>query len=949
MQPDTFIAKWRANSRNERAAAQEHFLDLCALLGEPTPNSDPTGAAYAFEKGATKASGGEGWADVWRRGRFAWEYKGKHKNLDAAHRQLLQYAGALENPPLLVTSDIERITIRTNWTNAVSERHEVLLEEMADPARLVMLKAVFADPERLRPSTTRAALTAKAAADFAELAGRLRRRGTDPQMVAHFVNRLVFCLFADDVNLLPNGLFERMLDAARKSPARFENYVGRLFAAMAERGGEVDFTPVAWFNGGLFDDATALPLEADDISLLQRAAALDWAEIDPSILGTLFERGLDPGKRSQLGAHYTSREMIELLIEPVVRRPLLAEWGEVHAQISEALKTNATAKPGSKAKRDSLRQAETLFRSFLDRLRAFRVLDPACGSGNFLYLALLALKNVEHQAMVEAEALGLQREFPQVGPEAVLGLEVNPYAAELARISVWIGHIQWARRHGFPAPSDPILRTLNTIECRDALLNPEGGEAPWPRSDVIIGNPPFLGAKEMRGTLVPEYLSTLRDAYAGKVSGKCDLVMYWFYRSMELLDKSLVKAVGLVATNKIRKGENSKLFPRYRTLRINEGWSDLRWVLAGAAVRVSVVCLDRDQFLGQKCYLDGNAVCNITPELTAEGTVKLLPAAPLRENKGVAFVGGQKDGPFEIPAEDARRMLLAPLNPNGRPNTDVIRPWCNGMDLARRGSGTWIIDFGERSLEEAQFYELPFAHVEKHVAPVRALNNDKFRRAVWWQHGRPASKAKNAIGTNPEMIVTPLTSKHRWFVLLPSKQFPDNSVVVIARNDFVMFGVLSSRFSVLWSKKMGNFMGVGNDSRYTPSTAFDTYPFPSNLTPKVSVTERAASPHGLAISAAARRLDELRQMWINPTDLIRPVHAIAEGYPDTLDPVDDAAAIILKRRTMTKLYNERPAWLVNAHRVLDAAVAAAYGWPVDLSDDEVLARLLALNHERTGV
>ena len=176
MTPTAFIAKWRANARNERAAAQEHFLDLCALLDEPTPNSDPTGAAYAFEKGATKASGGEGWADVWRRGRFAWEYKGKHKDLDAAHRQLLQYAGALENPPLLVTSDIERITIRTNWTNAVSERHEVRLEEMADPVRLGVLKSVFADPERLRRTygvLSLAAMATMALSQFGFRTGRL--------------------------------------------------------------------------------------------------------------------------------------------------------------------------------------------------------------------------------------------------------------------------------------------------------------------------------------------------------------------------------------------------------------------------------------------------------------------------------------------------------------------------------------------------------------------------------------------------------------------------------------------------------------------------------------------------------------------------------------------------------------------------------------------------------
>ena len=468
MTPTTFISKWSANVRNERAASHEHFLDLCALLNEPTPNSDPMGAAYAFEKGATKASGGEGWADVWRRGRFAWEYKGKHRDLEAAHRQLLQYAGALENPPLLVTSDIERITIRTNWNNAVSERHEIRLDEMADPARLSVLKAVFSDPDRLRPDKTRAALTAEAAAEFAELAGRLRSRGHLPQQVAHFINRLVFCLFADDVELLPKSLFERMLDAARKAPSRFEDYVRRLFAAMAERDGEVDFTPVAWFNGGLFEDSAALPLEADDIALLQRAAALDWAEIDPSILGTLFERGLDPDKRSQLGAHYTSREMIEQIIDPVIRRPLMAEWEDGKAAIAgiveparraldEALekasqhselveevrevrtklltrsqlelfedfkrqrrirsvdRVRADLRKAAEQLNNATRDAETRFRNFLSRLRTYRVLDPACGSGNFLYIALIALKDLEQQVMVEAENSWIATRIPTSG------------------------------------------------------------------------------------------------------------------------------------------------------------------------------------------------------------------------------------------------------------------------------------------------------------------------------------------------------------------------------------------------------------------------------------------------------------------------------------------------------------------------------------------------------
>ncbi len=464
MTPADFIAKWQANTRTERAACQEHFIDLCHLLDEPTPNSDPTGEDYAFEKGATKFTGADGWADVWRRNCFAWEYKKKRGDLDAAHRQLLVYAGPLGNPPLLIVSDIARIVIRTNWTNAVTETHDIPLAELANPLRLRLVKWAFSDPEQLRPARSRQALTEQAAAEFAELARRLRVCGHDPQVVAHFVNRLVFCMFADDVGLLPAGLFDQMLAIARRRPARSPHYASLLFGAMAQSGGEVGFVVVPWFDGGLFDGATSLPLDRDDIDLLARAAKLDWAEIDPSILGTLFERGLDPDKRSQLGAHYTDRAKIEMLIDPVIRRPLLAEWQAVKARIETVL----AQPPNGRRGRNGGDTPQALYRGFLERLRRFRVLDPACGSGNFLYLGLQALKDLEHQASVEAEALGLQREFPQVGPETMLGIEINPYAAELARVSVWIGHIQWTRRHGYAAPSDPVLQPLETIECRDA-------------------------------------------------------------------------------------------------------------------------------------------------------------------------------------------------------------------------------------------------------------------------------------------------------------------------------------------------------------------------------------------------------------------------------------------------------------------------------------------------
>ena len=951
MTPTAFIAKWRANARNERAAAQEHFLDLCALLDEPTPNSDPTGAAYAFEKGATKASGGEGWADVWRRGRFAWEYKGKHKDLDAAHRQLLQYAGALENPPLLVTSDIERITIRTNWTNAVSERHEVRLEELADPIRLGVLKSVFADPERLRPGTTRAALTAKAAAEFAELAGQLRTRGNAPQAVAHFVNRLVFCLFADDVGLLPAGLFERMLDASRKRPAQFEGYARRLFAAMAERGGEVDFTPVAWFNGGLFDDAAALPLEANDIALLQRVSALDWAEVDPSILGTLFERGLDPDKRSQLGAHYTSREMIERLIEPVVRRPLLAEWSEVQAQIAAALAAGNAAKAGSKAKRDAPRRAETLFRGFLDRLRAFRVLDPACGSGNFLYLALLALKDLEHQAMVEAEAIGLQREFPQVGPEAVLGLEVNPYAAELARVSVWIGHIQWARRHGFPAPSDPVLRTLDTIACRDAVLADDGSQAAWPLANVVVGNPPFLGGKRMRTVLGDAYCARLFAAYADQVPAEADLVCYWVARAQQAVVAGELSGAGLVTTNSIRGGANRRVLePIAQAGAISTAWADEPWTLDGAAVRVSLVCWGRGP--ASAPMLDGVAVPVIHSDLTA-GAADLTTARRLPENAGVAFMGDTKGGAFDVPGELARQWLLLPSNANGRPNADVLRPWANGMDVTRRPSDTWIIDFGWTMTEaEAAYYAAPYAYIAQHVRPVRATNKREAYARTWWRHVEARPGMHRALAELPRFVVTPRVAKHRTFSWLAHPTLPDTRLFALARDDDTFFGILHSQIHEVWSLATASWHGVGNDPTYNATVCFETFPFPPGLTPDCPAVSYAGDQRAQAIAQAAQALVTARDRWLNPAELVLTVPEVVPGFPNRLVPKDDAAAITLRGRTLTALYNQRGkpegAWLDALHRALDEAVAAAYGWPSNLSDDDILARLLALNHARAG-
>jgi len=485
MRPSDFIKKWSGSTLTERAASHSHFIDLCHLLDEPTPTDvDQTGEAYTFEKGVTKTTGSKGWADVWKKNCFAWEYKGPHKDLTAAYAQLQRYAPALENPPLLVVSDMSTILIYTAWTATVQEVYTVAIEDLEDPAARQRLKWVFTDPEKLKPGVTRDLITERAAQEFAGLAQALRDRGYEAQRVAHFTNKMLFCMFAEDIGILPTDIFTRMLEASTKRPADFEAMARSLFAAM-KAGGTVGFEVIDWFNGGLFDDDDVLPLELPEIKQALAAAKLDWSDIEPSIFGTLFERGLDPNKRSQLGAHYTDRGSIMRLVGPVILDPLLAEWNAIKADI-EALDAKAQAaqtkadKAVQKAQATmdktsagkAIRSAKSaitrakkaaaeLHATFLNRLSQVRVLDPACGSANFLYLALLGLKDLEHRVNLEAEGLGLPRRFPAIGPEAVLGIEINPYAAELARVTIWIGEIQFMLRHGFNLDKQPILKKLD--------------------------------------------------------------------------------------------------------------------------------------------------------------------------------------------------------------------------------------------------------------------------------------------------------------------------------------------------------------------------------------------------------------------------------------------------------------------------------------------------------
>jgi hypothetical protein len=686
-----------------------------------------------------------------------------------------------------------------------------------------------------------------------------------------------------------------------------------MFTRMAEGGGLFGTEDVDWFDGGLFDSGDVLPLTGTEIQTLIEVSRLNWALIEPAIFGTLFERGLDPDQRAQLGAHYTSRDDIWALVEPVILRPLRREYADMQARVTQLIlagKRITKATP-----RDLVPNA--VFEDFLDRLRRVRVLDPACGSGNFLIIALWALKDLEFEA-IQWGSLVLKRpmQLPQIGPETVLGIELNAYAAELARVTVWIGEIQWMMRHGLGWRRNPILRPLDHIENRDALLdvtdptNPR--EAEWPEAEYIVGNPPFLGAKLLRRGLGGDYVDVLFAVFRGRLPGMSDLSSYFHEKARAAIQAGSTRRAGLLATQSIRGGANRRVLERIsETGGIFYARSDERWVLSGANVHISFVGQDDGSDKGRE--LDGHLVDSINANLTVG--VDLTKARRLRENAAIAYIADVKVGPFDIGADVAQQLLAAP-NPDGRSNRDVVRPWVNAQDITSRRRGMWIIDFGlDMPMEQAALYEAPFEYVRAHVRPFRETVRRARYRERWWLHAEAIPGMRRALPGLSRYIATPETAKHRVFVWLEPDTLADHALVVFMRDDNYTFGILQSRVHELWARGTGTQLReVESGFRYTPTTCFETFPFPHP-----SDEQRGR------IGEVAAHLVQLRDGWLDPPGL-----ELAD----------------LDKRTLTNLYNQRPAWLSNAHAELDHAVQAAYGWPNTIGDSEILEHLLRLNQGR---
>ena len=893
MTPQEFAGRWHDAGFGERQGAQSFFNDLCGLVGHATPAAYSDPEAFTFEKWVPG-----GFADAYFEEHFGWEFKGQDAQLDGAFDQLLRYQVHLKTPPLLIVSSFETIRIQTNFPGMETARYDLGIGELEQPERLGLVRDVFFAPHRFRERLRSVdAVTRETALLFQSIVVDMEARDEDPERLARYLNQLVFCLYSEDAGLLPEGLFSRIVGQHYRDPATFDKAIRSLFTLMAT-GGHAGADQIAHFNGDLFNVVDTVELSTVALQRLGEACERNWRDIEPSIFGSLFERALDASKRAQTGAHYTGADDIELLVEPVVMTPLRREWETTRRKANNLLDE------------DDGNGAHAHLDAFRERLTSVRVLDPACGSGNFLYIALRSLLDLEREVIDFADVQGWHGLQPRVQPDQMLGLEVNHYAAELARTALWIGYIQWHQANGFPYTQRPILTPLDTIRQTDAILDLTDPEHPaepeWPAAEFIVGNPPFLGGKLLRTGLSDGYVDTLFKQYDGRVPAEADLVCYWFDKAQRAIEAGQVKRAGLLATQGIRGGANRRVLQRIKeTGDIFMAWSDHPWVLEGAAVHISIVGFDD----GSESYreLDGYSVDVINANLTAGAD--LTAAKRLEENLSIAFMGDTKGGPFDISGELAQEMLDSP-NPHGKGNEEVVRPWVNGRDITDRSRGMWIVDFGDMTIDQAVLHEAPFEYVNAHVRPQRERSRSTISN--WWLHERPRPEMRKALQSIDRYIATPRVSKHRLFAWMRKDIVSDSAIIAVAREDDYTFGVLHSRFHELWALSMGTQLETR--PRYTPTTCFETFPFP-----------RPNEEQWEAIGAAAAELNSLREGWLNPLGI---------------------SAAELRKRTLTNLYNQRPTWLDNAHAQLDAAVADAYGWEADLVGADILERLLALNLDR---
>ncbi len=862
--PD-FETRWKPAGGAERANYGLFLQDLCDLIGvaRPDPTTEnPAQDAYVLERAVefndgTKKSTGR--IDLYKRGCFILETKqgtdspdaqkaaeraelglesekrrkghalrGKprwEQMMQAARQQALGYVRALpegEPRPLFVlVADVGYcLDLYANFSGVGEafvpfpdqNSYRLPLAKLADEGTRAMLKLLFENPRELDPSRRAARVTRELAGYLAGVSAQLERGGHSPDAVAQFLMRCLFTMFSEDVGLIPKESFTGMLRQYAQPDLRefLPDALQSLWHTMDTGGFSPDLKArLRRFNGKLFHDATALPLSADQMALLLKAAEADWTAVEPAIFGTLLERALDPRERHRLGAHYTPRRYVERLVLPTVLEPLRREWAAAQAASARRLDE------------DNPREARAELLRFLTRLTSLRILDPACGSGNFLYVTLEHLKRLEGEVLAAINAFGQTALLDlgggtTVSPRQLLGLELNPRAAAIADVVLKIGYLQWhLRTHGPSQLREPLLDEYENIHQQDAVLSCDAGFAnarptEWPEADFIIGNPPFVGDKAMRGALGDAYVEALRKTYKGQVPESADLVMYWWDKAAETLRQGRAEAFGFITTNSITQTFSRRVIQRHLDadppLSLTFAIADHPWVdsAQGAAVRIALSVARVGRVPGRLLTVTREAATDADDAhevefSETEGTINadftvgadVAGAVGLKANAGVTSNGMMLAGSGFIVTEDEARALGVGKTPGLETR---IRPYRNGKDLTARPRGVFLIDlFGLTETEIiAQFPEL-YQHVFTHVKPERDVNNRKKLKEVWWEFGETRKGLRNALKGLTRYIATPETAKHRIFQFLETEIAPDHMLVALTLDDAFHLGVLSSK------------------------------------------------------------------------------------------------------------------------------------------------------------
>ena len=974
--------RWAPSTANERSSFQSWMLDFLDALGaeRPVPPTDEHRFELPVRVVDREGREATNFIDYWKAGHVAVEAKALGGMADdlllrKAFGQVRNYVAHVPGtpPPYLVVVDVARTAIVwERWSGAygdfASGRRIPLatLHERPDDIRL--LQDLFTDPESRNPRYKAQAVTREIAGKLAELAASLEDRGLDAERVARFLMRCVFCFFAEDVNLLPKDLFRRTLETARHAgtPADVAEVLTSLWQTM-DKGGMFGAERVHRFNGHFFRSLESLPLESRDLDLLAEASRFDWSGVEPSIFGTLLVRALDPEERHRLGAEYTPREYIERLVEPTVVEPIRERWTAVQGAV---LQLEAT---GKKRDRDA---AVKQLREFHEWMRGLRFLDPACGSGNFLYVTMAAVKRIELEVLNELERVAGREQkeavLEEVHPRQFYGIEVKPWAREIAELTLWIGYHQfWRDSHGGRTPPDPILEDTGTIECRDAVLawheivhrpakdRPDRtpriphqvtGElvadssatfpyfeylgarpAVWPEADFIVGNPPYVGNKRMRAALGDGYVDALRASYPD-LSEMVDFVMYWWWKAGLAVASRRTTRAGLITTNTISQQSHHDAITEIRKLGSDVVWAapDHPWTDGGdgAAVRVAltVQAARRD---GKRTWVQvdeaGNvkhrSVLRLNPDLSPDSDVATAAANLLMSNKGLSFRGVTLVG-LGFLLNDAEAAALR-SDPH---YSSVIRPYMHGRDFLQRSRNLWVIDFGTMSESEARHWPLAFDIVRDRVKPERDSMRREGRRRNWWRFGEAAPALRTAVSGTKQFIATAYVSKHRVFAFIGGDTVPDDKLVVIALPDPYYVGVLSSSHHLFWSLRAGG--RLEDRPMYNKLRCFDPFPFPASST---TLRERIAST-AVRIDAL-RRAAQARDGRVTLTDLYNVVEKLRSGQ---------------KLTSKDRAIHEASACgsLKDQHEALDALVAEAYGWDWPMEREEVLERLVALHDER---